>query len=72
MSAAHLTEKYTFDKKYQIWQTYCCTSFLRKTSTALQLAVQFTSGCKLQDEIHTRWVMEVTVEAQDVGVPAGC
>ncbi|KAF3847354.1 hypothetical protein F7725_020382 [Dissostichus mawsoni] len=40
-----------------------------KASTALQLTVQFTLGCKLQDEIYTSRVMEVTVEAQNIGVP---
>jgi len=34
--------------------TYCGTSGLRKTHTALQLTVQLTLGCKLQDEIDTR------------------
>lgn len=49
---------------------YCSTSVLRKTATALQLTIQFTFGRKLQDEIDSRWVMEVTIETKDVGVPA--
>lgn len=51
--------------------TYSGTSVLRKTSTALQLAIQFTFGCKLQDEIHTRGVVKVTIETEDIGMPAG-
>lgn len=57
--------------RYGIKLAYCGTSVLGKTSTALQLTIQFTFGCKLKDEIHTRWVMEVTVETKDIGVPAG-
>ena len=61
-----------FLKKVLSWQTYSGTSVLRKTSTALQLTVQFSPGCKLEDEIHTRCIMEVAIEAQDIRVPAGC
>lgn len=50
---------------------YCGTSVLWKTSTALQLTIQLTFGCKLKNEIHTSWVMEVTIETKDVRVPAG-
>lgn len=58
-------------KKKGLKPPYCGTSVFRKTSTALQLAIQFTLGCKLKDKIYTRWVMEVTIETEDVGVPAG-
>lgn len=51
--------------------SYCGTFFLWETSTALQLTIQFSFWGKLKDEIHTRWVMEVTVETEDVGVPVG-
>lgn len=51
--------------------TYSGTSVLRKTSTALQLAIQFTFGRKLQDEIHTRRVVKVTIETEDIGMPVG-
>lgn len=38
-------------------------------STTLQLTVQFSLGRKLKDKIHTRGVVEVTVESQNIGMP---
>lgn len=48
---------------------YCGTPFFREVSAALQLTVQLSLGCKFKDEVYTGWVMEVTIEAEDVGVP---
>lgn len=48
---------------------YCGTSVFGEVSTALQLTVQLSLGGKLKDEIYTGWVMEVTIETEDVGVP---
>lgn len=39
--------------------------------TALELAVQLSPGCKLQDEVHTRGIVEVAIESQDVRMPVG-
>lgn len=68
MLLVHFTELKAI-KSSEIGHTYCGTSALRKVSTALQLTVKFSSGCKLKDEIHTRSIVEVAIETQDVRVP---
>jgi uncharacterized protein YunC (DUF1805 family) len=50
-------------------KTHSGTALLVEAATALQLAVKLSLGCKLQDEVNARRIVEVTVEAQYVGVP---
>ena len=49
--------------------THRGAALLIEAATALQLAVKLSLGCKLQDEVNARRVVEVAVEAQDVWVP---
>ena len=49
--------------------THRGAALLVEAATALQLAVKLSLGCKLQDEVNARRVVEVAVEAQDVWVP---
>ena len=49
--------------------TYIWWLLLVKSLLLGQLFIQFTFRCKLQDQVNSRWIIEVSKKAQDVGMP---
>lgn len=45
------------------------TALVIEHPAVLQFSVQLAFRSKLQDEVHPRRVVEVAIEAQDVGMP---
>lgn len=69
--AGHISNNsinYSQSKKIKLIP-YRGTPLLIKASTSLQLTVQFPFRSKLQDEVNTSRVVEVTIKTQDIGVP---
>lgn len=52
-------------------KSYRGCALVIKSPTSLQLLVHFTTWCILQHQEHPFSIMEIIVEAQDVGVPEG-
>lgn len=52
-------------------KSYRGCALVIKSPTSLQLLVHFTTWCILQHQEHPFSIMEIIVEAQDIGMPEG-